>query len=262
MQEELGLNMYDYGARNYDPALGRWMNIDPLAETSRRWNPYNYCYNSPMTFVDPDGMQADDWKKNINGQVVYDKTLTSTSPLGFGETYLGKTHQEVSWGAFGPYTHNYYMEDGNVVSFGDNYQGGGSTEYGSITGDDLRVFGNGGLAFADGGNSQNPSSIPSGGRDVPWLDFGGALEALKSILGFESDRSKPTGKGTNGGKSTVQDKIDDGVDAVDYISGAASEAIKPNRPVNNVKKPDSTTVETWERGKKIKTERKATKDVE
>jgi len=55
-QDELGLNLYDYGARNYDPAIGRWMNIDPLAEINSDWTPYRYGFNNPLTYTDPTGM--------------------------------------------------------------------------------------------------------------------------------------------------------------------------------------------------------------
>ena len=46
------LGLYDFGARFYDPILGRWFNVDPAAQMA---NPYLFCGNAPMMYVDPDG---------------------------------------------------------------------------------------------------------------------------------------------------------------------------------------------------------------
>ncbi|MDO3645237.1 DUF6443 domain-containing protein [Mucilaginibacter sp. L3T2-6] len=77
---ELGLNMYDYGARFYDPVIARWVTPDPLAEFMRKWTPYNYVLNNPLKFVDPTGMAASDtvtWNIELKGVTIKGTKLQS-----------------------------------------------------------------------------------------------------------------------------------------------------------------------------------------
>ena len=55
-----GLDTYDYGARQYDPVLGRWDRMDPLCEKYYDISPYVYCGDNPVMLVDPDGKEVRD----------------------------------------------------------------------------------------------------------------------------------------------------------------------------------------------------------
>lgn len=74
-----GLNWYDYGARRYDPVLGRWNGVDPSCEKHYSWSPYTYCKNNPVLRVDPDG--KDDYTINNIGRLSWTRVEGSKTDV-------------------------------------------------------------------------------------------------------------------------------------------------------------------------------------
>jgi RHS repeat-associated protein len=52
-----GLELYDAVNRGYDPQIGRFWQVDELAEANWEWTPYNFAINNPISFNDPLGLK-------------------------------------------------------------------------------------------------------------------------------------------------------------------------------------------------------------
>ncbi|CAM1362586.1 hypothetical protein TPENAI_30048 [Tenacibaculum litopenaei] len=90
LNEEPGIQWHDFGARNYDAALGRWMNLDPLAEKYYEYTPYNYVGSNPIIRTDPTGM---DWYTDKDGNYHFNPELNeenSKEILKKGQKYVGQ----------------------------------------------------------------------------------------------------------------------------------------------------------------------------
>ena len=87
LEESLGYDMYEYEARHYDAALGRFMTVDPLAEDYNFQSTYAYAVNSPIFFIDKLGMGAD-WIRDTND----DGSITYTAEDGDSALTLYQQH--------------------------------------------------------------------------------------------------------------------------------------------------------------------------
>ena len=91
------IGLYYLNSRYYDPETGRFLNEDLVSylepETIGGINPYAYCLNDPVNYVDPTGHKAEWWQWLISGiEIVAGIALIATgtfSALGAGLIALG-----------------------------------------------------------------------------------------------------------------------------------------------------------------------------
>ena len=68
-----GLESYDFGARNYDPEIGRWHTVDPLAHQFPKMSPYAAMNDNPIKFTDPTGTAPESIHIDPKGNVLLNK---------------------------------------------------------------------------------------------------------------------------------------------------------------------------------------------
>ncbi|MBN8643115.1 MAG: HNH endonuclease [Flavobacteriales bacterium] len=132
LQDELNLNVYDYGARFYDPAAPHWGQIDPLAEKHPDQSPYNFCYNNPMRFVDPDGREGDDWVKDgskwiFKEEITTEEQATAAGYDGFAENGTVISNASINGGHKG----DVYLGAGGQAAYDESTYANWSAVHGS-----------------------------------------------------------------------------------------------------------------------------------
>src|SRR6056297_695772 len=141
------LNWYSYGARFYNPQIGRWMNIDPMAEKYDAFSPYNYCVNDPVNYVDPDGRYVESYR-----------TLGEIIDILWSLSYGG------SWSANSGI--NKFMDNGEAMQAGVSY----NNKFNSW----------GHTNFPGGARVEKHMPTRSGSPLYPWVNGSGDLYVNKS----------------------------------------------------------------------------------
>jgi RHS repeat-associated protein len=185
--------------RYYDQSIGRFLSVDPVtanANTGAMFNRYNYAYNNPYRFTDPDGRQAITWEqaRDLFGKRLVTAGATSAAdgpvPVGeaIGAVILIGTVVEIGY--------KIYQSSDTADSAGDKVKEGTVPAQGA-SGEKGELEGSGGQAGADGAfdsvDGTNERS-PREGVRVKDLEGGGRIETHGATKNPDYPQGTPTVK--------------------------------------------------------------------
>jgi RHS repeat-associated protein len=182
LDTETGL--YYYGARYYDPRVSMWWGVDPMAGKYPNEGPYLYTSNNPIRYIDPTGMEKEDWYLPTGGtELVFDKSVTSqksidNSSVLISGTYIGSSAYRVK-------------EDGNTVSYNSD-----GTKSSAIGLPEVLVVGHGGSNIKGYVSS---SSDALSGLGVGLIEQGGSMRITNGAYNGNSVSFRYYESGWKGG---------------------------------------------------------------
>ncbi|MGQ0680519.1 MAG: RHS repeat-associated core domain-containing protein [Actinomycetota bacterium] len=115
---------YKFGARYYDPVIGRWTQPDPSGQDA---NSYVYAGSNPANFVDPSGLDWIDWLKDhtkiliptwrrtANGRIVKIR-IHVVDRHGGGPTHMNIDFEQIGGTNFHFYYRNFFPNIGKAVA--------------------------------------------------------------------------------------------------------------------------------------------------